>query len=125
MQRIARARLQDARALLRNRRYDGAIYLCGYAIELCLKARICRVLDWDGFPSTGKEFEGLQSFRTHNLETLLRLSGRDRSIRKSSVEEWSAVIPWTPEFRYNPIGTATPESVRAMIKATTILMREL
>jgi HEPN domain-containing protein len=38
---IARARLQDADILLTSERYDGAIYLCGYAVELALKARIC------------------------------------------------------------------------------------
>ena len=41
---IARARLQDADILLTSGRYDGAIYLCGYAIELALKARICQTL---------------------------------------------------------------------------------
>jgi hypothetical protein len=38
---ISQARLRDSDALLGAHRYDGAIYLCGYAIELALKARIC------------------------------------------------------------------------------------
>lgn len=47
---IARARLRDAHLLLRAKRFDGAFYLCGYAVELALKARICRTLKWAGFP---------------------------------------------------------------------------
>src|SRR6266705_3045443 len=72
---IARARLNDAKVLLKGRRLDGAVYLCGYAVEMALKARLCRTLKWSGFPETGAEFQGLQSIKTHNLEILLRLSG--------------------------------------------------
>jgi HEPN domain-containing protein len=39
---IARALLRDAEALLAAKRYDGAFHICGYAVELALKARICR-----------------------------------------------------------------------------------
>jgi HEPN domain len=62
---IARARLRDAQALLRAKRFDGAFYLCGYAVELALKARICRTLKWAGFPESGSEIKGMQSIRTH------------------------------------------------------------
>lgn len=44
--RLARARLADARALLQAKRYDGAVYLGGYVVEMALKARICRTLQW-------------------------------------------------------------------------------
>ena len=83
LRKIARARIQDSRVLLRGRRYDGAVYLCGYAVELALKARICTVLHWQGFPSTRKEFEGLSSFKVHELEILLRLTGREEKIKAS------------------------------------------
>ena len=49
---IAKARLKDAQVLLRGNRFDGAIYLCGYAIELALKARICQTLKWGGYPAS-------------------------------------------------------------------------
>ena len=32
------------------------------------------MLKWPGYPSTRREFEGYQSFRTHDLEILLHLS---------------------------------------------------
>ncbi len=42
---IAEARLNDGRALFAAGLYDSASYLCGYAIEVSLKARICRTLN--------------------------------------------------------------------------------
>ncbi len=57
---LAHARIDDAKALLAAGRYDGATYLCGYAIEVALKARICRTLSWPEFPSTGGEFQAEQ-----------------------------------------------------------------
>jgi hypothetical protein len=45
LHRIAQARLEDAEALFRSGRYDGAIYIGGYAIEMALKARICETLN--------------------------------------------------------------------------------
>src|SRR5712691_5133895 len=59
---IARARIEDAKVLLTAGRYDGATYLCGYAVEVALKARICRTLNWTEFPSTGSEFQAYRSF---------------------------------------------------------------
>ncbi len=56
LRQIARARLADAAALHDKRRYDGAIYICGYAVEVALKARICQTLSWNGFPETRSEF---------------------------------------------------------------------
>ncbi len=47
---LSAARLEDARALLAAGQNEGAIYLCGYAVELALKARICETLDWTRFP---------------------------------------------------------------------------
>jgi hypothetical protein len=54
---LLESRLKDAKALLAAKRYDGSVYLCGYSVEIGLKARICRTLKWDGFPSTNKFVE--------------------------------------------------------------------
>lgn len=80
---LARARLNDAVVLFRNKRYDGAVYLCGYAVEIALKARICRTLKWAGFPETRREFEAYQSLRTHDLDVLLKLSGIEERIKRT------------------------------------------
>jgi HEPN domain-containing protein len=57
---IARARIEDAKALLAAGRFDGATYLCGYAVEVALKARICRALGWAEFPRHRRGVPGLQ-----------------------------------------------------------------
>jgi HEPN domain-containing protein len=37
--RRARAHLRDAEILVSEQRYAGAVYLCGYAVEIAMKAR--------------------------------------------------------------------------------------
>jgi HEPN domain len=122
---IARARLRDAEVLYRSRRYDGAIYLCGYAVEIALKVRICRTLSWPGYPSTGGEFQNYQSFRTHNLHVLLRLSGVEERIKTTLMTEWSAVAAWDPEARYQQVGSATRQAAELMITSARVLLRVL
>jgi HEPN domain len=122
---IARARLRDAEALLAAGRYDGSVYLCGYAVEISLKARICRTLKWPGFPSTNKEFEGYHSFRTHNLDVLLHLSGVEVKIKTKHVFEWSVVAEWEPEARYRPIGSTTFADATRMIDAASTILGDL
>ena|ERR1051325_7653935 len=104
LRKIAKARLLDATALLKAKRYDGAYYLAGYAIELALKARICRTLKWSGFPESAQDFKGLQSIKTHDLEILLRFSGIESRLKQKHMTEWSVVLNWNPEKRYQPVG---------------------
>jgi hypothetical protein len=52
-----------------------------YRIELALKARICVTLKWTAFPETSKEFAGLSSFKIHDLDLLLHLSGVETKIK--------------------------------------------
>src|SRR5438876_2071342 len=102
---IARARIEDAKVLLTAGRYDGATYLCGYAVEVALKARICRTLNWTEFPSTGSEFQAYRSFQTHELDVLLRLSGQESRTKQNHFSLWNAVAIWKVESRYNVVGT--------------------
>jgi hypothetical protein len=119
---IASARIQDAEILFTNARYDGAGYICGYAIELTLKARICDTLNWSGFPENRKEFENLQSFRTHNLDVLLALSGKEPDVKKNHFSDWSIVSSWNPEARYQAIGAISSTDVSAFIESTKRLL---
>ena len=122
---IAEARLKDAEALLSNGRYDRAIYLCGYAVELALKARICKTLNWPGYPSSRKEFSNYSSFKTHDLDVLLHLTGRESNTKLNFLTEWSAVAQWEPSTRYQPVGTADESDARLMISATRVLLGEI
>lgn len=121
---IARTRLNDAEHLLRGRQFDGGVYLCGYAVELALKARICRTLKWHGFPGTQPEFRGYQSFRTHDLKVLLHLSGREDRVKSALKAEWREVSWWSPDARYTA-GTATRDKLITMIESTRKLLRVL
>jgi hypothetical protein len=122
---IAKARLKDAEVLFSAGRYDGSVYLCGYSVEISLKARICQTLKWDDFPSTNKEFEGYHSFRTHNLDVLLHLSGAEKKIKPKYLTAWSFVAGWEPHTRYKQIGTATSAEAADMIDSAKILLRVL
>jgi HEPN domain-containing protein len=122
---LARARLADAEALLEAGRFDGGAYLCGYVVELALKARICRTLRWDGYPEKKTDFEGFQTFKTHDLDVLLRLSGREHFVKSTLFVEWTAVSQWNPEARYRAVGQATLESLQPMIAAARTLLQRL
>lgn len=123
---IARARLADAKALLSSGRFDGAAYLCGYSVEMALKARIVKTLRWvDGFPEEGGDFTGLQSFKTHNLGTLLHLSGWKPKIRTKFAVQWSNVSQWDPESRYERPGGVTQAQAQAMIESSKVILKAL
>ena len=122
---VAKARLDDAKALLKAGRYDGAIYLGGYAVELALKSRICKALSWPDFPETRAEFQNYQSFKTHDLDVLLHLSGRETRIKTKNLAEWSAVATWNPEARYKSIGTAVQADAANMVAAVEVLLKKL
>ena len=40
------AKIQDAEALFEKDRYQCAIYICGYAVEMALKVRMCELIGW-------------------------------------------------------------------------------
>lgn len=125
LRRLAQARLQDARVLFAADRYDSAIYLSGYALEFALKARICMTLQWLGYPNTSREFQAYRSFRTHNLEVLLSLSGREPDILLRHPRAWSTAATWAPEMRYNPVGLATQANAQLMLEAIETLLSTL
>ena len=122
LRKIAEERLKDAEALLAAGRYDGAIYLGGYVVELALKSRICIALNWKGFPQTRSEFQKYLSFKTHDLDVLLSLSGAEETIKTGYLAEWSAVATWDPEARYNPIGSADKNNAELLLESAKKLL---
>jgi HEPN domain-containing protein len=122
---LAVARYEDACALHEASRHDGAVYLAGYAVELALKARICRTLRWAGFPETNREFAGKRSLRTHDLETLLDFSGVRDAVLDDAGSAWDQVVEWSPERRYDPVGTTTPQEARDILRDVKMLLHVL
>ena len=129
MRAMARSYLRAARMLNRkgNDSPDASVYLCGYAVEIALKVRICRTLGWGGYPETNSEFQNFASFKMHNLEALLHLSGREARIKSdvALLGYWSVVREWNPEQRYGRIGPKTVTDAQDMTEATGRLLKEL
>ena len=66
---VANARFEDAVVLALYDRYDGAIYLCGFAVEIALKIRITKEHQLPSFPETIVEFKNfpIKKIKTHDL----------------------------------------------------------
>lgn len=124
LQRVALDRLENASVLFDSERFAGVSYLAGYAVETALKARICLTLGWLGFPETRREFEGYQSLKTHDLEVLLRFTGREEEIRTTRRAEWSLMLTWDPTKRYSA-AAESEENARALLAASTTLVADL
>jgi hypothetical protein len=118
---LADARLLDAEALLGARRYEGARYVCGYAVELKLKARISRAHGWAMYPPVAPLAPAL---KTHHLEVLLLLSTMHAKILTEHSDDWSVVVAWHPEQRYEVTPLAAQDAQR-MIEAARTLMAVL
>jgi HEPN domain-containing protein len=80
---LAKARLKEAQILFEAKRYDAATYLCGYAMELALKARICQTLGYIHFPQSNKEFLQMtceiaeKSLKSKRFQKLYRINPND------------------------------------------------
>jgi HEPN domain-containing protein len=99
-QRLAQARIDDAKTLLDNQRWDGAYYLAGYAVECGLKSCIiAKLLSTDEFPE--KSFSS--NCWTHNLSQLLSLAGlKDKLEIDPDVNlNFTLVKDWNEAVRYD------------------------
>jgi hypothetical protein len=111
-------RLKDADVLADNRRYASAVYMAGYALELALKLKICKIFRFvQGFPENKVEFFEYQNhvksqlplagtiiqirdIRNHDLDKLLFYSGVEYQIKLKYLNEWGLAVSWNPEMRY-------------------------
>lgn len=120
LQELARLRLREAKALYKARLYDGAVYLAGYAVELALKARICKPLKITEYPESG---ELSKTYRTHKLEHLKLLAGvsNDIILTKNAdlFNNWSTAVQWDPEQRYDPPGRYNVHTAKDIIDSIT------
>lgn len=114
---LALLRRREAQVLFDAALYDGARYLAGYVLELALKARICRILDFEEYPDTG-DFRRL--YATHDLDQLLKLSGLSRKLslqQDALFDSWSTAALWKPERRYDVPGSTKRDDVRDILVA--------
>ena len=102
LQRLAIQRLLDAKVLLAARRWSGAYYLAGYAVECALKACIAKLMKAEEFPD--RSFA--EKCWTHNLPQLLSLAGLKDDLDTAAradldlADNWSFVKEWNESSRY-------------------------
>ena len=113
-QQLANERLEEARELLTLKKWGGAYYLAGYAVELALKACIIKVLMvTDAFPA--KDFS--KDCYTHVIEKLVGLA-KLTDLRKIALAadpdlsmNWGVVKDWSEEKRYHLIDQSEAEEL--------------
>ncbi len=120
LQALSEERIADAKALFDAGRYAGAVYICGYTIELGLKKKMCMTLGWDKYEGDAK----YKFLKTHDFEILLHFSGVEKFIKKSFIAEWSVVMKWNPESRYSS-AKQTREDAKILIESTEVILRNL
>jgi hypothetical protein len=100
-QKLALEHLADARAMLRAKRWGGAYYLTGYAVECGLKACILlRVAAELGLLFEDRRFQ--DKCWTHNLTQLLGLTGLSALVAADIDLDarWNVVNEWDEASRY-------------------------
>jgi HEPN domain-containing protein len=117
LQQLACLRLEEAEALFGTGCYDGCAYLCGYVVELALKAAICSTLGLTEFPEKGSRLK--ESFKTHDFDDLKLLAGMDQAFTANStlLANWSVASKWKPERRYEIKGTYDQASAKGILDA--------
>jgi HEPN domain-containing protein len=108
---IARIRLEEAKILLDNGKFDGAYYLSGYVIECALKACICKKTNRYDFPPDRKSVEECYN---HDLERLIGAAELSINLKNEINRNhqfsinWTIVKDWDETSRYE---------IQTMVKA--------
>ncbi|MDJ0737958.1 MAG: hypothetical protein QNJ47_28530 [Nostocaceae cyanobacterium] len=125
----SRRRLEDAVILHEQKRWTGAIYLGGYAIECSLKSLICYEQRKDNLKDTSTFKKGLQAASLHNLTNLLnalptlqRYIKLDRTGRYKQAWNLVSSVWRNDELRYSDKVGDEAES-KKFIEAVKVLHR--
>ena len=102
LRRLARIRVKEARVLLEAKCFDGAYYLCGYAVECGLKACIAKQTRRYDFPDK----KTVNDSYSHNLTALVGVAGLTSSLTQEMQQDsafavnWTTLKDWSEERRY-------------------------
>ena len=110
---LAQLRLEEAAVLFNAGQYDGCVYLCGYVVELALKAVICRHLAINPYPAS-------HVFKVHNVDDLVLFAGLRAEIAVLSGPRaafWQIVTSWDSAFRYKPRNSYNHEQAAVWLDA--------
>ncbi|RZN27663.1 HEPN domain-containing protein [Bradyrhizobium sp. Leo121] len=117
LQRLALAKIEDARLLYENSRFSNSYYLYGYGIELGLKACIARQMVAETVPDKAV----LRGFLDHEITKLVGLAGlaeflkTERENREFDVR-WAIATEWSVESRYDMIDAVTAAAMRDAVE---------
>jgi len=99
-----------------RKEYDDVVENSGYVIEFGLKAAVCKNLQIEVFPEERKYY-------THDLSKLLTCADLQQSFNEKKIMSqnffinWSILTKWSPEFRYQPIGSNTRTYAKQILNA--------
>lgn len=101
-------RSRDAQVLAAARRWRGAMYLLGYAVECSLKAKLMERYDVRRL----EQLEALLSGRLqrpidlfqHSLQILMDWTEAEHRMDRVTRAQWGTVRRWRVDWRYNPMG---------------------
>jgi hypothetical protein len=114
----ARRRLDDATFLVVHDRYDSAVYLGGYALEIALKILIAKDKGYSNIPENKGECKSLlfeEKYFTHNLSFLLKESSVCGIIIgniKHNKDFDFIHKHWSPENRYKTQKMSSAEMIK-------------
>jgi hypothetical protein len=121
LQQLAGIRVEEDKVLFTAGLYDGSIYLCGYVLELALKACICRTLQVNDYPE--ERLRG--AFKTHLPDDLLLLSGlvleweRQTKASPRFALYWETLSQSSPQQRYES-GRTKADAAEALESVTNL-----
>ncbi|MEO8210850.1 MAG: hypothetical protein ABI840_09820 [bacterium] len=136
---LAHVRIKDVNILFYNNRHLGSQYLAGYSVELMLKYNVCKLFNLsNGYPESRSDLEsylsgikvnflnamkniGLRTFKTHNLNDLLLISGKEFDVKNLHLKEWKDILFWNPELRYLNFRQNKSESKKFLSSVNKIL----
>ena len=120
LHKLCDTRIEDAQALFQARRYSGAYYMAGYAVECALKACIARrTRRWE-FPD-----KDASKMYVHDLKSLLRFArletefGNARAASAPLDSAWAVVLNWSEQMRYE---TRLRTDARDLLSAVTTIV---
>jgi len=120
LQRLALAKVDDARLLLSNSRYSNSCYLYGYGVELGLKACIARQILAETIPDKTI----LTRFLTHKITDLVGLAGlasdlKERRVNADFDANWAVVSEWSEESRYDVVDAVLASAMHNAVEHPT------
>jgi HEPN domain-containing protein len=128
---LAYHRIEEAKSLLTCHHPDAAFYLAGYAVELMLKWKICKLFGIDNLFSNNQKTiseigNGVQDLRkmikTHDLPALLLYSGlkskfdiqKEGNMMLMKVNS-HIMAKWNESIRYKPCGNIETSEVEDLL----------